>query len=67
MEFTVSNKAKLTTLILVVVGLASLLLGIFTSHGHHMSQQLWANLLVNGYFFFTISLASSTSCPRPFP
>ena len=58
MEFTVSNKAKLTTIILIVVGLASLLLGVFTSHGHHMSQQLWANLLVNGYFFFTISLAA---------
>ena len=58
MEFTISNKAKITTIVLVVVGLASLLLGIFTSHGHHMSQQLWANLLVNGYFFFTISLAA---------
>ena len=58
MEFTISNKAKLTTLILVVVGLASLLMGIFTAHGHHTSQQLWANLLVNGYFFFTISLAA---------
>ncbi len=58
MEFKISNNAKLTTLILVVVGLASLVLGIFTSHGHHMGQQLWANLLVNGYFFFSISLAA---------
>ena len=58
MEFKISNNAKLTTLILIVVGLASLLVGIYTSHGHHMGKQLWANLLVNGYFFFTISLAA---------
>ncbi|TXB67381.1 quinol:cytochrome C oxidoreductase [Vicingus serpentipes] len=32
-------------------------MGLLTSHGH-TGQRLWANLLVNGYFFFTISLAS---------
>ncbi len=58
MEYTISNKAKLTTIILIVVGLASLLVGISMDHGHHGSQRLWANLLVNGYFFFTISLAA---------
>jgi len=58
MEYTVSNKAKITSLILIVVGLGALLLGIFTSHGHHTDQRLWANLLVNGYFFFSISLAA---------
>jgi len=58
MEYKISNKAKLTTIILIVVGLASLLVGMLTSHGHHTSQRLWANLLVNGYFFFTISLSA---------
>jgi len=58
MEYTISNKAKLTTIILVVVGIASLAIGLLTAHGEHTSQRLWANLLVNGYFFFSISLAA---------
>ncbi len=58
MEYTISNKAKLTTIILIVVGIASLAIGMLTAHGDHTSQRLWANLLVNGYFFFTISLAA---------
>ncbi|MCB0401480.1 MAG: quinol:cytochrome C oxidoreductase [Flavobacteriales bacterium] len=58
MEYTISNKAKLTTIILVVVGIASLAVGLLTGHGEHTSTRLWANLLVNGYFFFSISLAA---------
>lgn len=57
MEYKVSKKAKLTSLILVVVGVVSLLAGIFTDHGH-TDTRLWANLLVNSYFFFTLSLAA---------
>ena len=57
MEYTVSSKAKMTSIILIVVGLVSLVAGIYTSHGH-TDQRVWANLLVNGYFFFTISLAA---------
>lgn len=57
MEYKVSNKAKLTSVILVVVGIVSLLVGIFTDHGH-TDTRLWANLLVNSYFFFTLSLAA---------
>jgi hypothetical protein len=57
MEYTISNKAKITTIILIVVGLISLIAGVVTSHGH-TDQRLWANLLVNGYFFFTLSLAA---------
>jgi hypothetical protein len=55
MEYTVSSKAKMTSFILIGVGLVALLAGIFTSHGH-TDQRIWANLLVNGYFFFGISL-----------
>jgi hypothetical protein len=59
MEYTVSKQAKLTTIILVVVGLLSLAAGIFLNHDHHgVSGRLWANLLVDGYFFFTISVAA---------
>ena len=57
MEYKVSKHAKLTTLVLIVVGVASLIFGIATDHGH-TDQRIWANLLVNGYFFFTISLAA---------
>lgn len=58
MEFKISNKAKLTTILLVVVGVILLFLGLNSSHGEHTSQRLWANLLANGYFFFSISLAA---------
>lgn len=57
MEYQVSKKANITTILLIVIGIASFVVGLLTSHGH-TSQRLWANLLVNGYFFFTISLAS---------
>jgi len=58
MEYTVSSKTKMTSIILIVVGLAALLAGIFTDHGHHTDQRFWANLLANGFFFFTISLTA---------
>ncbi len=59
MEFKLTNKAKITSIVLIVVGLLSLIIGLNTGHGdHHTGQRLWANLLVNGYFFFTISLAA---------
>lgn len=58
MEYTVSRKAKMTSIILIVVGLVALLVGIYTDHGHHTDKRVWANLLVNGYFFFSISLAA---------
>ena len=57
MEYKISKKANITTILLIVIGLAAFLVGLLTSHGH-TGQRLWANLLVNGYFFFTISLAS---------
>ncbi len=57
MEYKVSSKANITTIILIVIGLAAFLIGVFTSH-EHTGQRIWANVLVNGYFFFTISLAS---------
>jgi len=57
MEYKVSKKANITTILLIVIGLASLVVGILTNH-EHTGQRVWANLLVNGYFFFTISLAS---------
>lgn len=57
MEYKVSKNANITSIVLIVVGLASFFIGLATSHGH-TGQRLWANLLVNGFFFFGISLAS---------
>jgi hypothetical protein len=59
MEYKVSKQAKLTTMTLVIVGLLSLVAGIAMDHSHHgVAGRLWANLLVDGYFFFTISVAA---------
>lgn len=58
MEFKVSNKAKIFSIILIVIGLISLLAGIFTDHSDHAGQRLWANVLINGYFFFLIPLGA---------
>ena len=59
MEYKVSKHAKLTTIILIAVGLISLFVGIAINHDHHgVSGRIWANLLVDGYFFFTMSVAA---------
>lgn len=53
-----SNKAKITTFVLMGVGLLGLLIGYFTDHSEHVTQRFWSNLLINGYFFFGISLTA---------
>jgi len=58
MEYKISKNAKITSSILILVGIIALVIGLTSGHGHHTSQRFWANLLVNGYFFFTISLAA---------
>ena len=58
MEFKVSNKAKMASIIVMAVGIVGLLIGIFTNHGH-LGQRVWSNVLINGYFFFTIALAAA--------
>lgn len=65
MEFKFSNKAKITTIVLMVVGLISIIAGFLTDHApegvnpddyHH--TRFWGNILVNSYFFFSIALGS---------
>ena len=57
MEFKFEGRVKLLTQVLMVVGLIALVGGYLTdySHGH---QRWWANLLVNGFFYFSISVAA---------
>jgi hypothetical protein len=57
MEFKFEGRAKLLTQILMVVGLIALVGGYLTDHSDH-HQRWWANLLVNGFFYFSISLAA---------
>lgn len=57
MEFKISNKAKLVTLSLIVVGVLFTTIGIFTL-GDHALQRVLANGLVNSFFFFSIGLGA---------
>jgi hypothetical protein len=63
MEYTLTNRARNISLGLVVVGLLSAVLGYMSlsgdaHHGAHLGQRFWANLLVDGFFFFGISLGA---------
>ena len=40
MEYKISKKANITTILLIVIGLAAFLIGLLTSHGH-TGQRLW--------------------------
>lgn len=69
MDYVFSSKAKKATLITAGIGLLLLILGLITHNGtyetlvdHHnhnygFSQRIWSNVLINGFFFFSISLA----------
>lgn len=57
MEFKISNKAKLVTLSLIVVGVLFTAIGMF-SLGDHALQRVLANGLINSLFFFCIGLGA---------
>lgn len=57
MEFKISNKAKLVTLSLIVIGALFTTIGVFTL-GDHGLQRFLANGLVNSFFFFSIGLGA---------
>ncbi len=59
MEFSVSNKAKRLTVILIGVGLLFTAIGVFTSmNDHHFATRLLTNGLINSFFFFAIGLGA---------
>lgn len=59
MEFSISNKAKVVTTSLMVVGLLFTTIGIFTSMSdHHFATRLLVNGLVNSFFFFALGLGA---------
>ncbi len=57
MEFKFEGRAKTISLVLMGIGLVALVGGYLTDDTHH-HQRWWANLLVNGFFWFSISLAA---------
>jgi hypothetical protein len=59
MEFQVSNKAKIWTTLLMVVGVVFTAIGVVLASGHgHLGQQFMANLLANSFFFFAIGISA---------
>ncbi|MGV3638196.1 MAG: quinol:cytochrome C oxidoreductase [Flavobacteriales bacterium] len=57
MNFTLSNRARSITFGLMILGVLATVVGVMGDHTDH-HQRTWANLLVNGFFFFGISLGA---------
>lgn len=55
MEFVFTKKAKLTFSIFMIIGLIAMIYGYSTDHSDHHNR-FWANIFVNGFFYFAISL-----------
>lgn len=56
-QFTFTDKSKKIFIGLMIVGVLSLIYGIFTDHHH--GQRVWASALINGWFFFGIGLCAT--------
>ena len=57
MEYIFSKRAKMTTYILMLIGLLALVTGIMHGAEDHYAR-VWSNLAVNGFFFFFIALGA---------
>ncbi len=57
MNFTFSKRARTISMSLIVLGALATLAGILGDHTDH-HQRSWANLLINGFFFFGIALGA---------
>ncbi len=55
MEFVFTKKAKLIFSIFMIIGLIAMVYGYSTDHSDHHNR-FWANIFVNGFFYFAISL-----------
>lgn len=58
MDFTVSKNIRTLTYVLMGIGVLTIVVGFLTDHSEHHNR-FWANLLVNGFFFFAIALAAT--------
>ena len=57
MEFKFEGKVKTLSLVLMAIGVIALAGGFLTDTSDH-HQRWWANLLVNGFFYFAIALGA---------
>jgi len=63
MDYVFSNRTKKITLGTAIIGLVLFLLAAFTDNAdygtlhHGLNQRIWSNILINGFFFFAISLS----------
>ena len=57
MEFKFEGRLKQVTQVLMAVGVVALIVGFLTDDSEH-HQRWWANLLINGFFYFSIALAA---------
>ena len=57
MEFKFEGRLKLVTQVLMAIGVIALVGGFLTDHSDH-HQRWWANLLINGFFYFSMALAA---------
>ncbi len=61
MEFKISKKANMLTMVLMIVGVVFTGIGVaieLSSAENHLAQRFLANLLVDGFFFFGIGLGA---------
>jgi hypothetical protein len=57
MDFVFKKSAKITFAIFMVIGLIAMIYGFITDDTAHHGR-FWANILINGFFFFGISLGA---------
>ncbi|MEQ8324884.1 MAG: quinol:cytochrome C oxidoreductase [Vicingaceae bacterium] len=57
MEYSFSGKLKITTFVLMAIGLVGMIVGFMTDHSDHHTR-FWGNLLINGFFFTAIGLGA---------
>lgn len=63
MDYVFSDKTKKITIGTALIGLLLFVLAVFTDNAdygtlhHGLNQRIWSNLLINGFFFFAISLS----------
>jgi hypothetical protein len=56
-QFQFEGRAKQFSIVLMAIGAVALIGGYLTDHSDH-HQRWWSNLLVNGFFWFGISLSA---------
>ena len=57
MDFIFTKKARLIFAVFMLIGIVAMVMGYANDHSAHHNR-FWANIFVNGFFFFAISLGA---------